>query len=963
MAMKGIDYQKILEQLIKEYPHALDRIEKVIHDAKENMQDVDIEFIGIIESNIWNSDEKARLLTLLGYNKFQHKIIVRDKYKILDPMMDYEYTIKYDIFSGFEALMKIHKDIRDFRICTFGDESCIRSLLDESYRLIFDTVISDCKDENKTTYIKAILDNLTVDDIKRLIAPYYEGHYIAAVRNKSIFIDIIASKDLDLIKKYMGYIDNINMYLSEAVATGNIEIVKFFLEKGANINYLTDEVILGRLTPLKTAIINNDYEMAKFLIENGADANLQVNSDDFMNRLNNYQIDVSDTYRIVPVNEHDEYTKQLEYIRASSPLEYAVKLREYRGYKCDHDSGRFDVYFNGESFNVKNRILEDMYDISVKNRGKIVDLIFDKLEDKTSINYSDLICFTFITKDLEKFKKYSRYAIDSNYQIDFDFLFKIYFDFYLQNDKEMLIPFMNLISEYDKDGNIYLKLFDYYLDNVIYGKLSNIYKFYVDDFIKELFNRISEEKRNKICLVPYCRNIDSLEYLTSLGFDINQVDDNGRNILYHLLCSGRLRSEDLTDQEMEFFNYLLENLNLSMKDNNNKTALYYAMQEFNTQDSDSYRYPNKDWVGTKSNLEKAVAILVSRMPKQDVCNSDIKKVLEDRLITHREGYLLHCEFVYQHHKELFDALIDKGFILSAKVLNAIFTSLYPEDEWQKEHLLKMIDRDSTLDFLYKRLDYNLQIQEINIEQEFEDLILYIDSQDITFDEFIKSLKNFNSQIISLKKFYKKNIQKRFNPERYLQYAKEKYNTIYENLDSYLPLIIIIGIRKFGNEKLVDILDSIPNYDINSYIVGYDIGLNYWSYVAQISDIFYVDEDGDHIYVYDDEHFEADDVCELYHENIIFTGGLIQYAILTDNLPMVQFLQKRGANLKFLVDGKDHTWDYVSSYTMLNYIESFVGKKKYSGFDEVEKDYYLDLITPNMKNNRKPAKKLVLKKDD
>lgn len=947
--MKEINYKKILKQLIEEYPHELDKIEKVINDAKENGQFVCIEFSEIIKSNIWDSEEKARLLTLLGYNKYEHDMSYIDEHKNSNTMRDYQYTIKYDILSGFEALMKIYKDIESHYVGL-----CISK--DESYRDIFNSVIYNCKNESKVSYIKAILGNLTEEDIKRLIKPYYEGHYIGDVHDRSIFINIIASKDLNLIRNYMDYIDDINMYLSEAVATGSIEIVKLFLEKGANINYLSDEVILGRLTPLKTAIANNNYEMAKFLIENGADVNLQVNCDDFINRLNNYQIDVFDRWNhIKPVNEEDKDAKQLKYIRISSPLEYAIKLRE----KSDICYNRFNVHFNGESYNVKNQILVDMYNVSeeVKNRGKIVDLIFDKLEDKTNINYSDLIGFTFITRDLEKFTKYTKSAIKNNSQIDFDLLFKLYFDFHLNQDKEMIIPFMDLISKYDKDNDIYLKLFEYYLNSEI--KHFAIERFFINDFNKELLNRISVEKRKEICIVPYCKNIDSLKQLLSLGFDINQVDENGRNILFYLLCN-RGRTDDLTQQEIELFNYLIENLNISIKDNNNKTALYYAMQKFDTKDE--YQYARKDWVGTRSNLEKAVAVLISKMPKQDVCNDDIKKVLEERLkYCSAFGEKIHLEYVYQHHKELFDALIDKGFVLSDKMLNNLFASLYPEEDREKERLLKRVDMDSTLDFLYKRLDHNLQIQEIDIEQQFKNLILNIDNQDITFDEFVKSMNNFNSQIISLNQFYENNIKKRFNPERYLQYAKEKHNTIYENLNSYLPLIIIKGIRKFGNERLVDILNSIPNYDINSYTVNGDIGLNYWSYVAQISDIIDVDEEGNP--VYGDEHFEADNVYDDYNENIVFTGGLMQYAILTDNLPMVKLLQERGASLKFLVDCEDHTWDYVNSYTMLSYIESFVGKKEYSGFCEDEKGYYLDLVNPNIESKDEEPKKLVLKKDD
>ena len=938
--MKKIDYKKLLKRLIYEYPHELDKIEKIVDDADKNGQVARIEFDAIIKSYIWSSDEKARLLRLFGYNKREHEIRYTDRGNCEFKTRDYLYTIEHDILSGFEALMKVYKDIESHYTSTYISK-------DDSYRNIFANVIKKCKDENKVTYLKAILDNLTTEDIKRLIAPYYSGH-IRTICNGSIFINIIASKDLNLIKEYIDYVDDINMYLQEAVATGDIEIVKFFLDKGADINYLQDEVVLRRLTPLKTAIANNDYEMAKFLIDNGADVNLQVDGTNFINILNNYQIKVFDRfnhfspyYDRESFNEEDEKAKQLRYIRVSSPLEYAIKLKE-KDYKKNAYNCSYKVYFKGETSDVKNELSVNKraIDEEVKNRGAIVDLIFDKLEDKKNINYNDLINFTFITRDVEKFKKYKEYAIEYNYQFDFDSLFEMYFDFAYGNGKEIVIPFMDLIAKYDKDSNLYLKLFNYYLNKGIikYGIYN---KFSIDDFNKELLNRISEEKRKKIFLIPYCKDIDSLKYLISFGFDINQTDEKGRNILYYLLCD-RYVWEDLTEQEIELFNYLLDNLNISMKDKDNKTVLYYAMQKFNTKDE--YYYARKNVAGTRSKLEKAVVILISEMPKEDVCNDDITKALEGRLKL--EGnygeQLIYFECIYQYHKELFEALIDKGFVLSDEILNNMFESLYPKDEREKEILYNSIDIDKTLDFLYSKLDRNVEIQELDIEQEFNNLTHQIDEEGITFDEFLENIKKFNNQIISLNQFYENNIKKRFNPERYLQYAKEKYNTVYANLDRYLLLALIKTVRKFGNEKLAIVLDNLPNYDINTRVWCEDIGLIYWQYLEQVENIIGSDKDGN--LIYGDDRFHGENVyARDYDEPIEFSGGLIQYAILTDDLPLVKLLQEKGASLNFYIDGEDYTWDYVGSYTMLNYMESIIGKKQYSDLDDDEKSYYLRLI--------------------
>lgn len=935
--MGKINYKKIFERLLEEYPHEIEKLEQVYSDAKkkEEHYGINIEFDEIIKSEIWSSDEKVRLLKLFGYNKEEHEMKYLDENYHEKIMPDYLYTISYDIPSGFEALMKIFKDIESHYIGIYISK-------DEAYRRVFNAVISTCQDEKKALYIKIILDNLTEDDIKRLIAPYYEGNSLTTVHNKSIFLNIIASQDLNLIKKYIRYVDDINMYLSEAVATGNIEIVKFFLEKGANINYLTDEVILGILPPLKTAICMNNFEMVKFLTDNGADVNLRLNSDDFINRLNNYQIDIFDRwnydkrYHLEPVNEEDEDVKQLKYIRTSLPLEYAIKTKSVGAIAYNH----IKVFFDGEAYNSNNELLVDIYNISeqVKNRGKIVDLIFDKLEDKTNINYSDLIGFTFITRDLEKFQKYSKIAIENNYQIDFDLLFKLYFDFHLNEAKEMIIPVMDLIAKYDKDNDLYLKLFDYYINNVV--KNFTMYKFTINDFNKELLNRISEEKRRNICLVPHCKNLETLKYLLALGFDINGVDENGRNILYHLLCD-RSKTTNFNDQEINLFNYLLENLNLSTKDKDNKTTLYYVMQKFDTKDE--YQYARKDWIGTRSDLEKAAAVLISKMPKEDVCNDDIQKVLDERLEYCSDfGDKIRTECIYQHHKELFDALLSKGFVLSLKILSDIFENLYTEDKNLKARLGKDIDMQATLDYVYQKLDHNTETQKINIEEEYKKLLLYLHKDNITFENFSEKLIEFNNKIIALNSFYENNIKKKFAPKRYLQYAKKRFKTTYTNLNGYLFMIIIFGINKFGSEKLENILDLLPNYDINTRVYNADVGVNYWTYISRIYNEIGYDDDGNPIY--SDEYFEAENITTDNNENISFTGDLIRYAILIDNLPMLKVLRERGGNLKFIVNRKDHTWDYVNSATMLGYLESMLGSRVYQDFDDEEEEYYLGLIS-------------------
>lgn len=89
------------------------------------------------------------------------------------------------------------------------------------------------------------------------------------------FDQLVTNGDLDKIKVAVrnsnGYNkDNINFYMSLACKSGNLESVKYFFEKGADVHYQDD-------CCLYEACVNNHIEIMKYLIENGADVNSDKN--------------------------------------------------------------------------------------------------------------------------------------------------------------------------------------------------------------------------------------------------------------------------------------------------------------------------------------------------------------------------------------------------------------------------------------------------------------------------------------------------------------------------------------------------------------------------------------------------------------------------------------------------------------------------------------------------------------
>lgn len=911
--MEQLNYQRILERFINKYPHHLDTIEEIVQDGNKVKQHNYLDSMSlkeIIISTVWNTEEKIRLLNIFNYNTCGETFVYQKNYHESNEIPAYLYTIKFDLLSSFNALMIAYQNSKKL-----NDE--LYSSKFDFYRNVFFDIASEDK-INQELYLKAVINNLD-PEINLNFAPYYEGTSLENICNKSIFSSILKSKNLELIRLYLPYISNINTYFQEAVATKSIEIVKLFLENGADVNYVEKEAFLGKITPLKMAIMNSDYEMFQFLINHGANPNLKVDFSNLVTNLSEYDTEIFLKFEDYGNDSlRKRLMDKLKYINESSPLEYAIYLVNNGDLKFSYD------------------IEKDSY-LRLKNYQKIIDDLFDLVEENAIIDCTQLIRYSLQIKNLETLKKYTNLAIDNKSPIDFNSLFSDYFLFHLNDDMGILQVFLDFLNKYDPAQEIVCNFFNYYF---IHDIKSRNY-FQNTDFNRLLLNNISKEKRCNYCLVPYCKDLPALELLLSLGYEINQVDEDGRNILYYLF-----KNESSLDRDL--FDYLLKNLNLSQKDNKNKNALYYGMLYLDENTCIGIQNPKR------VKIEEAVSILVSRMTRHDVCDSELNQILEKKLYTScdysLQTYL--CEYLFEYHKVIFEKLIDKGFKLSEKILNTFFDYSYVYFEERIDNKEK---QNYKLDFLYEKLDNNTEIQILDIQLEFQKIITCLNNQvNLSFEEFKIILKEFNYKIISLNSFYLTNIKKKINPNRYLEYVKDKYNTTYNHLNDYLLFLIIRGIQKYGNESLEEILNLLPNYDINNYVVEADVNFSWWSYVAQTSNIIGTDEKG--YPLYGNEHFSAQKVEEGDNENVEFTGNLMQYAILIDNLSMVRLLQKRGANLQFFIENEDYTWNYINSYTMLNYIESFLRCNELLSKEEV---YFQKLLKGEKTSNK--HQELILKK--
>lgn len=148
-----------------------------------------------------------------------------------------------------------------------------------------------------------------------------------------------------------------------------------------------------------------------------------------------------------------------------------------------------------------------------------------------------------------------------------------------------------------------------------------------------------------------------------------------------------------------------------------------------------------------------------------------------------------------------------------------------------------------------------------------------------------------------------------------------------------PAKILLGIRKYGNEKLPNLLELCPDFDINTVVYDEDINLNYYKYLYDL-EVDYYDDKGYPVEPLDRYHPEN---IKLDDDNILFTGSLIHYGILINDLELVEYLKSLGANVRLIIEGEDCTWDYVSSNSMSDLIEQAIGSKDLAGLTNEEKN--------------------------
>ena len=137
----------------------------------------------------------------------------------------YLTAIENRSLSGVIALTQASKDLWPYLI-DYSDQSYSSENI---FKIIF------CKFKNDqdalTEYTNAILNNLDIEERKSCFKTRHYGFYLDGEFEENLLAAIIKFNNLKLVEDCIDYVDDINHYLPEAVATGNVEMVKFFFRQ------------------------------------------------------------------------------------------------------------------------------------------------------------------------------------------------------------------------------------------------------------------------------------------------------------------------------------------------------------------------------------------------------------------------------------------------------------------------------------------------------------------------------------------------------------------------------------------------------------------------------------------------------------------------------------------------------------------------------------------------------------
>ncbi|MCH5167176.1 MAG: hypothetical protein J1F35_04700 [Erysipelotrichales bacterium] len=456
--MAKINYENVLEALIKNYPHDLEAFRKI----KDN---VTLSIDTIFTNSEWSVDEKIELLNIFEYNpKLLHYTVGTKEEKVSCPI----YLLHYADYSALEAVVKHSYDIEESIID-------IINYYNKNLKKRAGTRLEDTTD-----VLINLIESLPIEKRKELFKSYI-CYKERLVRNNLLY-SIIRMHNSRLIKHILPYIDDINLSFPWVVENWDEELVSTYLELGADPLYECNDESLGYTSALETAIAINHYNIFKKLVPYCKDENK-------LKELLRYSSVIAPDVEIFD-NSIVKFMKEKH-------ISNEIKERD----ENDNNEWRY------QSELIENRrlIINDLWDLNNK-------------DDKQDINTIDALIYTFISSNITDFRKYAQIIFDNNIEYRISRLIKAMIYNKTYENKAFYDVFINLFAprheKIDLNYEIAKRIIDKKFD--IYGHSS-----YFVDNITHILARVKEENRSKLPIMGYVQNLKTFKYLLKLGYDLH----------------------------------------------------------------------------------------------------------------------------------------------------------------------------------------------------------------------------------------------------------------------------------------------------------------------------------------------------------------------------------------------------------------------------------------------------------
>ncbi len=294
-------------------------------------------------------------------------------------------------------------------------------------------------------------------------------------------------------KELLNYVTPFGTWIHVATSTGNLELVKHFIEEGVDVNI---EAGISDAAAIETAASEGHIEIIKYLLENGAKLDVSDPSKnplfsaiisghkDVVEFLVEKGIDITVKYRGRTIREFDAYdqakligkTEIAEYLKSKTSGESDIALlKEEIGYGIKKEIGYKWSEIKGSKFNF-NKFRDDIYYATKK--GFLEEL--DNNRDKTVYGYS-LGCHEFACEV---------YAVANN---------KNYLSEHMKRNKENLKEYIKDFTSTERHNKFYESGWDSWQS--AYDEFEEIGKYltaYEEEYLlkedKKLFEIVDSKK-------------------------------------------------------------------------------------------------------------------------------------------------------------------------------------------------------------------------------------------------------------------------------------------------------------------------------------------------------------------------------------------------------------------------------------------------------------------------------------